>query len=385
MKILVVSHACVSDVIQSFYSDLQEETGWSVTLVTPLRWTHPPGAPSEQKSVWPTFRGRIYRPDILFPGDIPRHIYRTFFISLLRQERPDAIYVHHEPYAFATYQVYLANLLTGRCPIGFYAAQNILKQYPMPIASMERWVFRQSSFAFPVTQTALEVLRTKKYTHVAEVLPLPLAPEIYHPNPLGAAAGRRQLRIDVKRFVIGYLGRFVPEKGLYTLLSAMAHLDSFAWDLVLVGHGPHESELRAMANNYEGKAGKIHFVGIVPHEQTSAWLSMFDVLVLPSESRPNWKEQFGRVLIEALACGTPVIGSDSGEIPHVIRKTRGGLIFPEGDARALAQAIKRIAETPSLRDSLTQTGQAAVKQLYDQSELVRTFASIVDGAVVKAN
>ena len=68
-----------------------------------------------------------------------------------------------------------------------------------------------------------------------------------------------------------------------------------------------------------------------------------DVSVLPSLTRPNWKEQFGRTLAEAMSCETPVIGSDSGEIPHVIGDA--GLIFKEGDAQALAGAYSACSTT----------------------------------------
>ena len=63
----------------------------------------------------------------------------------------------------------------------------------------------------------------------------------------------------------------------------------------------------------------------------AAGYAQLDVLVLPSHTTPTWKEQFGRVIVEALWCGVPVVGSDSGEIPWLIELTGGGLVFPEGD------------------------------------------------------
>ena len=71
----------------------------------------------------------------------------------------------------------------------------------------------------------------------------------------------------------------------------------------------------------------------MPSTEVPAVLRALDVLVLPSLTTPSWKEQFGRVLQEAMACAIPVVGSDSGEIPHVIGDA--GLVTPEGDAAAL--------------------------------------------------
>jgi glycosyltransferase involved in cell wall biosynthesis len=92
-----------------------------------------------------------------------------------------------------------------------------------------------------------------------------------------------------------------------------------------------------------------------------------DVLVLPSRTRPNWKEQFGRVLVEAMACGLPVIGSDSGEIPNVIGDA--GLIFPEGQAGPLRDRLQRLMRDPGLVGTLSQRGRQRVLAHYTQARV----------------
>jgi glycosyltransferase involved in cell wall biosynthesis len=384
MKLLVVSHSCFTSVNQSFYADLEEETGWSVTLVVPSSWKTEYGV-NGGSALWPGFRGGIRRLDVLFPGDIAKHLYRHRFTSLLRVENPDAIYVHHEPYGLATAQVYLANQLTRNLPIGFYAAQNILKRYPFPIPQMEQWVFRNSSFAFPVTHGAFDVLRKKHYESVAEILPLSVNLALYRTDPARTIQQRHMLGISSERIVFGYVGRLVAEKGIGTLLSALELLQDVPWDLLLVGSGPLEEELRERVMRMGSKGDRVKFIGYVPHEEAPRWLALFDVLILPSETRANWKEQFGRVLVESMACGTPVIGSDSGEIPHIIEITGGGLVFPEGNAFALAEALRRLAQSAELRASLAAHGQRSVASLYDQRRLVGKFASVIEAAVSKRN
>jgi glycosyltransferase involved in cell wall biosynthesis len=88
------------------------------------------------------------------------------------------------------------------------------------------------------------------------------------------------------------------------------------------------------------------------------------VLVLPSHTLPTWKEQFGRVIAEALWCGVPVVGSDSGEIPWLIELTGGGLIFPEGDRDALARALGQLRREPQLRRALAEHGRAEVHRRF---------------------
>lgn len=379
MKLLVISHALGAVVNQSFFADLEEQTGWSVTIVLPARWKTQYG-PGDMSGRWPSLKAEIRHLDVIFPGSIPRHLYRSWFVGMLREIQPDAIYMHHEPYGFATAQVYLANQLAGRCPIGFYAAQNITKRYPAPIRRLERWVMDHSSFAFPVTEGALAILRAKHYAGVAEVLPLAVDPAIYHPEPAWSASRRDLMGFSPERVLLGYMGRLVEEKGLGTLLSALEQLENVPWELILVGGGPMEAGLRARVAASHQLRGRVHFAGVVPHTEAPHWLSLFDVMVLASETRGNWKEQFGRVLIEALACGTPVIGSDSGEIPHVIRATGGGLIFPEADVLALAGALRILAGDPALRRQLAEAGREAVGRLYAQGALVRRFAGIIEAA-----
>ena len=98
-----------------------------------------------------------------------------------------------------------------------------------------------------------------------------------------------------------------------------------------------------------------------------------DVLVAPSMSRPNWTEQFGRVLVESMACGVPVIGSSSGEIPNVIGDA--GLIFPEGDVDGLASALQTLMDDPSRRDEMGARGRSRVLDKFTQARIVdETYA-----------
>jgi glycosyltransferase involved in cell wall biosynthesis len=98
-----------------------------------------------------------------------------------------------------------------------------------------------------------------------------------------------------------------------------------------------------------------------------------DTLVLPSITRPNWKEQFGRVLIEAMACGVPPVGSESGEIPNGIGD--GGLTFPEGDADSLRERLVRLARQPALRARLGERGRERVLACYTHRRIAeQTYA-----------
>jgi glycosyltransferase involved in cell wall biosynthesis len=199
-----------------------------------------------------------------------------------------------------------------------------------------------------------EVLRSKGYTGDLTVCPLPFDSELYHPRSEAEFPSR--LRRDAGEVLIGYVGRIVEAKGLRTLVEALALLPRPGWKLALVGAGPFEREFGELIRN-KGLAGRVVQLGFVPHEETPGYLAAFDVLVLPSETQPNWKEQFGRVIVEALACGTPVIGSDSGEIPNLVLSSGGGLVFPERNAAAFADKLRTMISDPTLRQRYAENGR----------------------------
>jgi glycosyltransferase involved in cell wall biosynthesis len=128
--------------------------------------------------------------------------------------------------------------------------------------------------------------------------------------------------------------------------------------LLLVGDGPMKEEILTKARQ-RGVAERVHLAGSVPHEETPLYYRLMSVCVLPSETEGGWRESFGRALVEAMACGVPVIGSSSGAIPDTI--DQAGRIFPEGNARALANAIRDVLENPRAADRLRTAGLARAR------------------------
>jgi len=376
LRLLVVSHACVVPVNQSFYADVEKVTGWSVSLITPAIWRNEYSeriVPQRLESL----SGQLYPIAVWKRGSIPLHLYKNWLVGLIRRVNPDAIYVHHEPYGLATAQVCLANMFVRNVPVGFYAAQNINKRYPWPVAMWERWVLSKSSFCFPVTEGALSVLRDKGYKASAKVLPLALDSSLYYPREEANAELRAQLGIADDTFVIGFLGRLVAEKGVITLIRALARMRQFPWVSVIVGAGEAEMELRNEIRKH-GLTERVKLIGYIPHQEGPKWLSFFDVLVLASESKANWKEQFGRVLIEANACGTAVIGSECGEIPAVINRTGGGVVVPEADPERLSEALLDLLNHPEKRKDMAARGRRIVDSEYEQANLASQFASLIE-------
>ncbi|MBZ0275063.1 MAG: glycosyltransferase family 4 protein, partial [Anaerolineae bacterium] len=123
-----------------------------------------------------------------------------------------------------------------------------------------------------------------------------------------------------------------------------------------------------------GIAGRVEWIDWMPSAAMPGEYTRLDALALPSLTRPNWKEQFGRVLVEAMASGVPVIGSSSGAIPDVIGD--GGLIAPEGDVTALADGLRRLQTDVALRVSLAEKGRARVLAHYTHQQVAAATVDV---------
>ena len=162
------------------------------------------------------------------------------------------------------------------------------------------------------------------------------------------------------------------EKGVDVLLRAVANLHG-DWRLRLLGAGPESGRLRRLTAQLR-LSERVCFEPQIPSGQMPEFYATIDLLVLPSRHVRNWTEQFGRVLIEAMACGVPVIGSRCGEIPNVIGDA--GLIFPEGDAEALRMQIARVMNDEALRDQLRAHGRARTLEQFTQAGVAQRTVEV---------
>ncbi|MBL8164556.1 MAG: glycosyltransferase family 4 protein, partial [Anaerolineae bacterium] len=219
------------------------------------------------------------------------------------------------------------------------------------------------------TQSAADVWRAKGYARPLAVVPqFGVDPQLFQPGTP-----------DARPFTIGYIGRLVVEKGVDLLLDAAARLRG-EWRLRLVGSGPQEDALRAQAERL-GIAERITWIPWAASTEMPAQYHELDALALPSLTRPNWKEQFGRVLIEAMASGVPVIGSDSGAIPGIIGDA--GIVVPEGDAEALAGALCKLRDDAACRERLAASGRAHVLAHFTHEQVaadtVAAYRAMLEG------
>jgi glycosyltransferase involved in cell wall biosynthesis len=374
VKLVVVSHPCARPENQEFFCDVERVSGWDLTIVTPQRWRSDYGWHRAERH--PELRGELIPLPVLLAGNIPGHVYRRRLSSLLKDRRPDSVYVHHEPYALATIQTCFSARALGEVPVGFYSAQNILKRHRWPIGAGERWVFRRAGFALPISSSVAEVLRAKGYEGRLEVLPLGIRPGGRHASGKGDPASSEA---DRDTFTLGYVGRLSKEKGVDLIIDALGRLPGPRFRAVIVGDGPEREALQRRASEL-GLAGRVEWRGYVPHADQTEKYRGVDLVLVPSRTMPNWKEQFGRVVLEALSSGKPVLTSDSGELPNLVSQTGGGTTFPEDDLTTLVSRIEQVDAEPESLARWASRGHEAVERLFDSQVLAGRFCEAVAAA-----
>jgi glycosyltransferase involved in cell wall biosynthesis len=301
---------------------------------------------------------------IRFNGNFHLHYYPTLANEMARI-RPHALHMDEEPYNAATWHGLRVAQKMGATAT-FFTWQNLHRSYPPPFSWMERYNYAHAPIAIAGSQDAADVLADKGYPGETVVIPqFGVDPAIYAPPvaPTARAA-----------FHIGYAGGLLPEKGVDLLLNACARLRG-EWRLRVVGEGKERAALVAQAETL-GIAPRTAFLGRRDSSQMPAFYHDLDVLVLPSRTTPSWKEQFGRVLIEAMACGVPTIGSDSGEIPRVIGDA--GLIFPENDAPELATHLQALMDRPALGATLSAAGRQRILERFTMASVAARTVDVYE-------
>lgn len=264
----------------------------------------------------------------------------------------DLVHVWEEPYVLAGLE--LALLTPRHVPLVFSTAQNLSKRYPPPFAQAERFVVQRASGWVAWGETVRDNLLTRPgyAERPARAIPMGVDADLFQPDRAAGESLRRELGWETSGPpVVGFLGRFVPEKGVPLLMDALDALDT-PWRALFVGGGPMEGALRDWAARH---THSVRVLTGVPHAGVPRALNAMDMLCAPSQTTRQWREQFGRMLAEGFACGVPVLGSDSGEVPRTMGDA--GIVLPEASVSAWMQAIANLLESPQRREELATRGR----------------------------
>jgi glycosyltransferase involved in cell wall biosynthesis len=354
LRVLTIGHSYCVAMNRASARELARHPGFEITVAAPSFFQgdlrpialepEPPGSPL-----------RLVPLDTRFSRFI--HIFRydsSALRALIRDGEFDVVHAWEEPYIFAGYQIAKA-LNTSPARFCFRTAQSYVKRYPPPFGYFERSVLARAQGWIAGASLVYEAMLSKGFPKDTGRI-LNLAVDLAQFQPL-APAVRAQVaqELGLEPPLIGFIGRLTRAKGLDVLMQAMDKVGgSRPWSLLLLGSGEYQSRIEDWAAA-KGWSNRVQ-VKLVKHSEVPRYVGCMDLLVAPSQSMKNWREQFGRMIIEAFACGVPVVGSDSGEIPFVIGDA--GRVVAESDVASWARTIEQLLDSQEERDTLKNRGLA---------------------------
>ncbi len=360
-RLLVVSHPNVVPSNQAVYLELVHR-GWDVVGVVPSRWKdnyHPDGYDTRALE---GLEGRMRFVRVGYTGEPQRHFYLANVPKLIRELKPGIAFLEQEPFAIPTLQWGFFLHRMG-IPFGIQADENLDRPFPWPAKVIRWWSLPRTHWIAARSPTALDVNRAWGAKGKMHVVP--------HTVPDWQPVERT----GDPTFTVGFAGRLVPEKGITDLLEAVKRLDGPV-RLLVVGDGPTRAELEAA----DLPNATIEIRRRIPNERVrEEGYAEMDVLAVPSRTTETWAEQFGRVLVEAMLCGRPVVGYESGEIGWVIRTAGGGLVVPEGDIDGLAAALSRLQHSPEERAALTARGLEGARRHFSPQAAADALEDLLTG------
>lgn len=342
---------------------------WDVTVAAPsrlqgdLRTIELEPVPQERCTVVPL--------DVRLGGYRHLRFYSRAIRPLLRQPW-DVVHCWEEPYVVAAAQI--ARHVPPAAKFVPATFQNIAKRYPFPIASIERRVMARADAWIAFGETVHETHRDRSEYALkpSRVINPGVDLATFRPDSVARRVTRERLGWASHHAVVGFTGRFVEEKGIATLLEAFTQ-STMPWNLLFVGGGDMQPLIDTLRLQHPSR---VRAVSGVPHDDMPAYLNAMDLLCAPSRTTPRWREQFGRMLIEAMACGVPVVASSSGEIPHVVGDA--GVLVPEDTPASWTDAIEGLLSDGTLRNRYSARGMERARTIFDWQVVARAHLQFFD-------
>lgn len=378
MRLLIVGHTYLTAFSQSKYVAMKRlDPALQLRIVTPPKMGHVfkryrherhPALSQEETIVVPAIFGQEHMTYILSPARL---------WTVLHQFNPDHIHIEEDPHSLVGVETLsLARLACPDATISFFIWDNLARIPRLPLnvvkQAFTRYSLGRAALVVCGNAEAESLLRkVKGYKGRSAVLPqVGLDPEDYAAPP--RADIRAALSVVPGEAWVGFIGRFVPEKGLIVLLEALSRLQHLRWRLLLVGDGPLRDDVETRWQSMLGS--RLFFVSAVPQRAVPDYLKCLDIFVLPSYGTDSWKEQFGVTLAQAMMAGVACIGSSSGAIPEVMGGA--GVVVQEQDVEGLCQALERVISSAITRQGLRDKARSFALKHYTNSTVAAGYLEL---------
>jgi glycosyltransferase involved in cell wall biosynthesis len=340
IRILRIYHSAVVDEYRHRERALRQRHGHDVHVVCPPAWREGsqlvrPGTDAEVPVHIVPVRGPAH-PNLFW--------YRGRELgAVIRHLRPEIVDLQEEPFGLAVARALpLVQREAPNAKLCLYTAQNLPKRYPPPFSVYERRALAAAGAAYPCSTEAGQRLRARGFRGSVHVIPL----GVTIPPAIRTPSGRVR---------VGFVGRLDPPKGAVIAVRAfvLAAAGRGA-SLAVIGSGHELEALRAEVSE-AAISDQVEFTGAVSQDEALQRIAGLDVVMIPSLTTRHWKEQFGRVAVQAMAHGASVIASDSGALREVVADA--GVLVPEGDVDGFARELGRLLDEPHRRAELSARGR----------------------------
>ncbi len=362
MRVVFVSHSSVLEYHQQKLKILSKNYGVEIHLVTPPFW-YEGGVKTQQ------FTGNseifYYKGKVFMLKNRMFHFYYNVK-NLFKKIKPDILHIEEIPFSLVCWQ-FLKQAKKYNLKKIFFTWENIERKLNPVYKYFYKYSLENSDCAIAGNEDGKKILLKLGFNRKIYVMPQ------YGINFSDFKSEKKLLPEDGEDFKIAYMGRIVPEKGIEILLKSIEGLDKIKLMIAGVGEKDYEEKIKNIIKQ-KNLDKKIEWKGHIPSKDIPEFLNKMHILILPSVARPDWKEQFGRVLIEAFASKVAVIGSSSGEIPNVIGDA--GLIFKEGDSDDLKEKIKLLLNDKNLYLQNIEKGLKRISENYTNDKIAEKVFSI---------
>lgn len=384
LRVLFVSHTYVVGVNQGKLDAIASLDEVEVSLLAPKRWKAVQwGKILELENPYPQIQ--LYPNKVLFSGKAGAYLYSPFAIlRAILDFRPDIIQVEQEVFSLSGFEVALCSRLLNK-PVVFFGWENMDRKLSWFRCWIRKFILNTTKSIIAGNCEGAELVKKWGYSGPVEVMPqMGVDTKLFTPrnnelNKLKNSQLKDSKQNNSKQkkseFCIGFLGRLSYHKGIDILINAaqIVRDEGHCFQIRLCGTGSDKQMFVEQAQ----KLGVDEFIiwqDGVRHDEVPMEMCRFDVLVLPSRTVKTWKEQFGHVLIEAMATGIPVVGSSCGEIPNVIG--RQDLVFSEGNAQELAAILTRLISQPSWYSEVADYSLKRVHQHYSHERIAQRLIDL---------
>ena len=345
LSVLVIDKTAVLESVRERWDRLGKIPGLELTLLAPEQWIE-----NYTLMTFDSSDGYSWRPVVgktICTGKEACGTYVSGLGKAFRLARPDIVLMMEESFSMFALQTFLAaRRYAPNASLIFYSnnvtSYNHFTYRLGPLYRLiGKWVTPRFDVGLCVNDLAVDVLRNTGHDIQIQKLFYGINERLFSPQPKSEARDTLDLPKDAQIFL--YAGRLLELKGIQDLILAFDTVQQKRPDqelrLLIVGSGEYADQLQGLAGSMVWSE-RIEFRDMVPIEQMPLLMSAADAFVLPS--RAEIHEQFGRVNIEAMLCGTTIIGSTSGGIPEAIGE--GGFVFEAGSVGALTQTMNHVLD-----------------------------------------